>query len=149
MDDWAEKQANAVREKRKKEQIEKETRLLDDKQKNAEAPGLWREFLAGVSSKVGEFNRALGEHALTLRNEGNDDVSVGAHDFLTAISAHFDSERLEVRCMLVGTGSDYSIEIRDGRVTFVKGRSRSGTTSHAISPDNMAQEFVSEITKFA
>ncbi len=149
MEDWAEKEANAVRERRKKEQTEKEIRLLEDKQKNAEAPRLWKEFLDGVHSKVEAFNRALKENALSLRSEGGDGVTVGTHDFLTAVSARFDRERLEVRCMLVSTGSDYSIEIRDGHATFVKGRSRSGTSSYVISPDNMAQEFVSEITKFA
>lgn len=55
---------------------------------------------------------------------------------------------MEVRCMVVGTGLDYSIVIRDGQVTFVKGRERSGMVSRAITPENAAQEFVGTITPY-
>src|SRR5438874_493463 len=116
MEDWAEKEAEAVRQKRKQDQIDKEARLLEDKQKNAEAPRLWKEFVKAVSSKVKDFNRALGEDALSLRNDENDDVTVGVHDFLTIVSARFDKARLEVRCMMVSDGCEYSIEVEDGHV---------------------------------
>lgn len=75
-------------------------------------------------------------------------VTVGAHGFITGISASFNRESMEVRCMVVGTGLDYSIVIRDGQVTFVKGRERSGMVSRAITPENAAQEFVGTITPY-
>lgn len=142
---WAEARAKEVKEKRQREQLETQKRLLDDKQRVAEAPGLWQAFVTRVQERVRAFNDALGEEALQIRTKPNE-IAVGAHNFVSQITADLRTERLELRCMLVSTSADYPVAVLGGKVTFVSGRG-SVSGGRAITPDEIAENFLGSLIK--
>jgi hypothetical protein len=141
--EWANRKAQEVRDKRKRSDLEKQARLLDDRQRTEAAPELWKEFVSHIEERVKAFNDEIGEQALTMKHPSSNRVSVGAHDFVTEISAELDS-RLFIRCMVVSTSIEFRISVLHGQVTLSTGGA--GTfKGEAISTDAAAEQFLNSI----
>jgi hypothetical protein len=142
--DWAEQKAKEIREKRETEKLDKQNRILEDKQRSSEAPELWKKFVEAARSKVQAFNNALKEQALILSIGEDEKLHIAIHQGLTEINAEMNS-RLALHCMLVNTSMEYPVAVINGRVTFVTGRPNDG---RAIKPEEIAEKFVDSIIKF-
>ena len=144
---WADQKANEVRAKQAKEQTERETRLLEDRQRLAESPRLWDEFVANVKQRVKAFNQAFRSDALEVRQAKADEISVGIHQFITKISAEFIRDpRLEIRCSLVNTSKEYAFKAFKDKVALTP--AREAHIGIAMTPQEVAEEFVDAIIKF-
>jgi hypothetical protein len=145
---WADQKANEVRAKREKQSTDQQTRLLEDRQRVAEAPRLWDEFVAKVRDRVKAFNQALREDALEIRTVRANEISVGIHQFVTKISAEFThTPRLEIRCAVVNTIKEYSFSVIHGKVTLAPAKG-DHPGALAVTPDEAAEEFVNSIIQF-
>jgi hypothetical protein len=142
---WAEEKANEIRAKREKERIEKETRLLDDKQLKAEAPSLWNDFVAKVRERVESLNSSLHEEALEVQSTTTNEISVTAYHGVGRIRAEFRPQRLELWCSLANTSKEYGFAVIRGQVVLSTGKNVGQTV---VPIDGAAEEFINDIIRF-
>jgi hypothetical protein len=141
--EWASQKAKEVREKRARSYIDKETRLLEEKQRSEATPRIWQEFVDRVSDRVKCFNDELGEESLLIQRPSSQHIKVGTQNFVIQITAELDS-RLFIRCMLVNTSAEYQISVLHGQATLVGGKV-AAYQGEAITPDRAAEQFLNSI----
>jgi hypothetical protein len=142
--DWAAQKAKEVREKKERAHVEKQARLLDEKQRSEAAPQLWREFVNKVSERVKVFNAEIGEETLLFRQSLTNKIEVGTPGFASQITAEFDS-RLFIRCHLISTSVEFYVAVLHGQVTLSTSGFGSSRQGEAIRMDSAVEQFLNSI----
>jgi hypothetical protein len=139
---WAKQKAEEVKAKRDREHAENLVRLAEDKKRVEAGPGLWDDVVRSIYARAKSFNESLGENAINVHPADSSATKIIAQHLMTQISAEF--KHLQIRCMLISTSAEYDIRAMNGQATFVTGRR---SIERAITPDEIAEEFLADIIK--
>ena len=140
---WAKDLAERVKLRREQQEKYRQLSTTVEELKRNQGPALWDQFRSAMKTQADLIMSSLGENdAIRITEKTPNDISCKSRS-QHEINAHFDRDKLAVKCLLITTPKTYTVTMADGTLKF-----QAHDNAKFRNPDEAARECLEELEAY-
>jgi len=140
---WAKDLAERVKLRREQQEKYRQLSTTVEELKRNQGPALWDQFRSAMKTQADLIMSSLGENdAIRITEKTPNDISCKSRS-QHEINAHFDRDKLTVKCLLISTPKTYIVTVADGTLKF-----QAHDNARFKNPDEAARECLEELEAY-
>ena len=140
---WAEDLAERVKLRREQQEKHRQLSTTIEELKRKHGAALWDQFREAIKNQADLIMSSLGENdAIRITEKTPNDISCKSRS-QHEINAHFDRDKLAVKCLLISTPTTYTVTVADGTLKF-----QAHDNGRFRNPDEAARDCLEELEAY-